>query len=530
MTAHDVEQSIRRFAKRDDGQVLPLFAILAYALVQVVFGTYNVGEVIEQKIRLQNAMDAGAYSEAVWEARTYNLMAYINRANVANTQTVFWITTNKSVYDCLSGSNFDTATTMVDSFVDTFLSAISATIIGAAIAEPFRLYWKAGFTIGYKNIICTAYEILTGIVNFADTGELLKKGFQIANVVNHLRQFSMYGAMADALRTGSIAESVAAENGVEVEVNEGLMGQANAFGNIYRYQAMFSGVPWDLNVSNDDYKRLKHMIATSMEPFSTGSAAPAHTMFKAVPPVLEMINLINNILSSFGGIIGIKDLKVELNFGHTTETELSKEEFNAKTFFTANAVMAVKVVIDFPGDDADITIANIDERWGVEDILPGFGTATGGGEDTTFLLSGDPIYRFVEYKKPSPEYLDDPKVIDIGTMDQSAVENSSNLLPLNGPSFGFPNSPSGNTGGAQIPDSGLQALAAARAIYIGPRDEEGNPSMFLPYWHARPAQILGATVNSDQFKDADSLMTAQAVYSADERWKETMIGLEYLNP
>jgi Flp pilus assembly protein TadG len=148
VTAHEVEGSIRRFAKREDGQVLPLFAILAYALVQVVFGTYNVGEVVEQKIRLQNAMDAGAYSEAVWEARTYNLMAYINRANVANTQTVFWITTNKSVYDCLSSSNFSTATTMAETFVNTFLGAISATVIGAVIAEPFRAYWTAGFTIG----------------------------------------------------------------------------------------------------------------------------------------------------------------------------------------------------------------------------------------------------------------------------------------------------------------------------------------------------------------------------------------------
>jgi hypothetical protein len=350
-------------------------------------------------------------------------------------------------------------------------------------------------------------------------------------MVNHLRQFSMYGAMADALRTGSIAESVAAANGVEVEVNEGLTGQANAFGNIYRYQAMFAGVPWNLNVTDDDYDRLKHTIVTSMEPFSTGSAAPAHTMFKAVPPVLELVNGIMDVLSAYtGGIVGIKNLKVELNFGHTTETELSKEEFNAKTFFTANAVMTVKVVIDMPGDEADITIADIDQRWGVEDILPGFGTATGGGEDTTFLLSGDPIYRFVEYEKPDQEYLDDPKVIDIGTMDQSAVESSSNLLPLNGPSFGFPNSPSGNTGGARIPESGLQALAAARAVYIGPRDEEGNPSMFLPYWHARPAQILGVTADSDQFKDADSLMTAQAVFSADEKWKETMIGLEYLSP
>jgi hypothetical protein len=60
--------------------MLAFLAILtgAFALV------FSTGQVVNDKIRLTNAVDAAAYSAAAWQARSLNYQAYLNRAMVAN--------------------------------------------------------------------------------------------------------------------------------------------------------------------------------------------------------------------------------------------------------------------------------------------------------------------------------------------------------------------------------------------------------------------------------------------------------------
>lgn len=73
-----------RAAALAQGQALPL------GLAGVVFATllslmlFNTGQVTAEKMRLTNAADAAVYSAMVWEARTLNYEAYLNRAMVAN--------------------------------------------------------------------------------------------------------------------------------------------------------------------------------------------------------------------------------------------------------------------------------------------------------------------------------------------------------------------------------------------------------------------------------------------------------------
>jgi hypothetical protein len=50
--------------------------------------TYNVGQLTNQKTRLQNTADAAAYSAALAQARDYNFSAYMNRAMIANDVSV----------------------------------------------------------------------------------------------------------------------------------------------------------------------------------------------------------------------------------------------------------------------------------------------------------------------------------------------------------------------------------------------------------------------------------------------------------
>lgn len=62
-----------------------VFVVLFLAVVtlSLVF-LYKAGKVTSEKMRVQNAADAAAYSVAVTEARDLNFMAYTNRAMVAN--------------------------------------------------------------------------------------------------------------------------------------------------------------------------------------------------------------------------------------------------------------------------------------------------------------------------------------------------------------------------------------------------------------------------------------------------------------
>jgi len=61
-----------------------LFLGFLAAMVGALLVVFNVGQTTNAKMRAMNAADAAAYSGALWEARTLNLQAYLNRAMVAN--------------------------------------------------------------------------------------------------------------------------------------------------------------------------------------------------------------------------------------------------------------------------------------------------------------------------------------------------------------------------------------------------------------------------------------------------------------
>ncbi|MBV7482544.1 hypothetical protein [Bordetella sp. BOR01] len=67
-----------------DGQALPI--VLAFAAVCGIglVALYNVGQTAAARVRLTQAADAAAYSGALAQARTFNLLAYVNRTQVAH--------------------------------------------------------------------------------------------------------------------------------------------------------------------------------------------------------------------------------------------------------------------------------------------------------------------------------------------------------------------------------------------------------------------------------------------------------------
>jgi hypothetical protein len=66
------------------GQALVVMLAFAACLTGAFILVFNVGQVVNDKIKLTNAADAAAYSAALWEARSLNFQAYLNRAMVAN--------------------------------------------------------------------------------------------------------------------------------------------------------------------------------------------------------------------------------------------------------------------------------------------------------------------------------------------------------------------------------------------------------------------------------------------------------------
>ncbi len=73
--------------------------IVVIGLTLVGISVANVGIIVGEKIRAQDAADASAYSAAVMEARYMNLSAYINRAMVANYNSMAFNTAMWAVMD-----------------------------------------------------------------------------------------------------------------------------------------------------------------------------------------------------------------------------------------------------------------------------------------------------------------------------------------------------------------------------------------------------------------------------------------------
>lgn len=82
--SHNRVSALRISRKDQGGQTLVLAIICMLVFVVGVLVLFNTGQVVNKKVQLNNTADAAAYSAAVQQARAYNLISYLNRAQVAN--------------------------------------------------------------------------------------------------------------------------------------------------------------------------------------------------------------------------------------------------------------------------------------------------------------------------------------------------------------------------------------------------------------------------------------------------------------
>lgn len=74
----------RRMGLRHTGQALPLMLCILTVCGAVWIASARLSHTAQMRVRLTHAADAAAYSGAVAQARSLNLLAYINRAQVAH--------------------------------------------------------------------------------------------------------------------------------------------------------------------------------------------------------------------------------------------------------------------------------------------------------------------------------------------------------------------------------------------------------------------------------------------------------------
>jgi len=70
--------------RRNRGQAMVLFALTLLLLTLMVLMTLGFGMRAKERVEIQMAADAAAYSQAVSVARTFNAIAVMNRAQIAH--------------------------------------------------------------------------------------------------------------------------------------------------------------------------------------------------------------------------------------------------------------------------------------------------------------------------------------------------------------------------------------------------------------------------------------------------------------
>lgn len=182
---------LKPLSNKQNGQSF-VFVLLFMAILLVsAFALFKAGKITSNKMQLQNAADAAAYSMSTVEARDLNFAAYMNRAIVANEVAIgqlvgiaSWAVHMKSMADFLD--TYDTA-------------ALKPATLGASTAfvQPLTTAWRSGGI--------TAVRILSKI---ADVGTL------VLHNINKAYGGAIFGYHSiSVFLAAGVLEEVIADNG-----------------------------------------------------------------------------------------------------------------------------------------------------------------------------------------------------------------------------------------------------------------------------------------------------------------------------
>jgi competence protein ComGC len=190
--------------RRERGQALVLAVVCMLVFVIGVLVLFNTGQVVNKKVQLNNTADAAAYSAAVQQARAYNLIAYLNRAQVANEiATAQMVSIHSWMNFAISGT---------DHFADAVQGigiALDLTVVGA----------EAGVAL---NEIATELQELKQTMQ--ELRDVMKTGFSVA--ITGLSAVNV--VYADATRLLTAAEIADIPSVVQTVIRENTVRSADS--------------------------------------------------------------------------------------------------------------------------------------------------------------------------------------------------------------------------------------------------------------------------------------------------------------
>ena len=216
--------------KDEGGQIVVFTAIFGLILVMFVSLVYNVGVFVGEKMKVQDAADAAAYSQAVWEARTLNFYAYTNRARIS--------------YLVATG----------------FLGGIQSQ------KNMWQVTWQATSWVPYLGQFTQAmYNFYNSL---AITGPLRNVTYSLVQAL-YLEQFAAYVDMNAEIVSAGIMKDVVERIDASLNVNDNLStAGAAAIGlNTANYNRIIN--PWVRN-----FKKLKNLYNNSRDGYTAGTSFP----------------------------------------------------------------------------------------------------------------------------------------------------------------------------------------------------------------------------------------------------------------
>lgn len=221
--------------KRAKGQALVVFLGFAAAMIGMLLVSFNSGQVTNAKMRAMNAADAAAYSGAVWEARTLNFQAYMNRAMVVNEVTIAQSVSLRSWIDYMA--KFVSNINMITQFIP-YLGEVTIEISQAL------------------------NQVDNAMQGNMPVFERLARG--LARSEHAAQEIFHKGASAGAW---DIARDVAARNGAEISVGGDLLIAKNAEAWLTFTNTYSTGVK-PKGTSGDGRKRLRAVTLDSRDGFT----------------------------------------------------------------------------------------------------------------------------------------------------------------------------------------------------------------------------------------------------------------------
>lgn len=256
--------ALRPWPWQSRGQALILACLAMLVFCVGVLVLFNTGQVVNKKVQLNNTADAAAYSAAVQQARAYNMVAYLNRAQVANEVTIAQMVSLHSYMNYVV-----TGARNGKDIVQGIAFALDASIVGAEIGVALQEAVEAldavkdvlqGVRDAMQPVLSGMVTVLSG-ANTAYSGAseflLLEQKLEIPMVVNSVIKANTAG-------TGTSNDKEASLSAKSTVLLEAQMLTAQSFVKRYRVPGTTS-----TNVTTSaDADRFKNVVMEARDGFS----------------------------------------------------------------------------------------------------------------------------------------------------------------------------------------------------------------------------------------------------------------------